>query len=264
MVGQDVPTNTWKHQRQDHVMTCDTSSLRDPHCNCLSTIHCIWENWPYCICSINTSILWPQQPGIKAFLASQTSRNPFLSTTLVWRTKFETHGYPFSEDYSCQADPETHSSISRAHKCAQRLCSCLRWRNSKEEICDSNFIPEASFIPKLAKSGWGRVWVWSSTGWTYNPMQRRSLHQSNLWLELLMSKEESHIMTSLKDTKSVTPLTTETNPTIFELWVGFFFPQENNVNLFYFSQNKLKTKFVHLNCIALPFSYVICHPLAAI
>ena len=175
----------------------------------------------------------------QTFLASQTSRNPFLSTTLVCRTKFETHGHPFSEDYSCQADPETHSSISRAHKCAQRLCSCLCWRNSEEEICDSNFIPEASFIPKLAKSGWGRVRVWSSTGWTHNPMQRRSLHQSNLQLELLMSKEENHIMTRLKDTKAMTPLTTKTNPAFLNLWVGFFsfffFGHENNVNLFYFS-----------------------------
>ncbi|RVW93296.1 Auxin-responsive protein SAUR21 [Vitis vinifera] len=27
--------------------------------------------------------------------------------------------YNTSEDYSCQADPETHSSICRAHKCAK-------------------------------------------------------------------------------------------------------------------------------------------------
>ena len=87
MVGQDVPTNIWKHQRQDLVMPCDMSFLRDPdpHCNCLFIIHSIWENWPYCICSINTSILWAYPPGIKAFLASQTSRNPFLATTLVWK-----------------------------------------------------------------------------------------------------------------------------------------------------------------------------------
>ncbi|RVW93209.1 Auxin-induced protein 10A5 [Vitis vinifera] len=38
------------------------------------------------------------------------------------------------EDYSCQADPETHSSISGVHKCAERPCSCLCWRNSEEEI----------------------------------------------------------------------------------------------------------------------------------
>ncbi|MBA0605756.1 hypothetical protein Godav_018296 [Gossypium davidsonii] len=34
----------------------------------------------------------------------------------------------------------------------QRPLSCLCWRSRKEEICCSNIIPEASFIPEFVES----------------------------------------------------------------------------------------------------------------
>ena len=206
MVGHNEPESISQYECYQNLIIlweakpCDplwVISLKGPHCRSLFITHSTWEYWPYSICSINIPTLWVYTHQVSKLSFIPNSLKSFLTIT-VWETKFETHGNPFSEDYSCQADPETHSSISGVHECAEKPCSCLCWRNSEEEICDSNFILEASFIPKLAKSGWGRVRVWSSTWWSHNPVQRRSLHWSNLQFELLISKEKILKMVGLK------------------------------------------------------------------
>ncbi|KAL6346483.1 hypothetical protein AAG906_000101 [Vitis piasezkii] len=58
------------------------------------------------------------------FLTCMVAKDITLEDNLSALTFGTVITYNTSEDYSCQADPETHSSISRAHKCAQRLCSC--------------------------------------------------------------------------------------------------------------------------------------------
>jgi hypothetical protein len=102
------------------------------------------------------------------------------------------NGNPIDGDSECEAKAAENSfsknqdGLSHKHWCPKRPLCSLCWR-IQEEVCDSNCLLELPFIPRLAKPGWGRIWIWTSHGRSHYSMQWRILHQFNFSSKLLIS-----------------------------------------------------------------------------
>jgi hypothetical protein len=93
------------------------------------------------------------------------------------------NGFPFTCYYKDISNSETSNiKICRSEK---GLCSSVCWRET-EAVYNPSVILEPTFISRLVKSSWGRVWIWSSHGWTHHSLHRRCLPTYNFLLEWTM------------------------------------------------------------------------------
>ena len=99
------------------------------------------------------------------------------------------HGFSFALDdgFSCQTNYETATSCQKPvsssnGRCSKRLFCGLCWGESEAAVCGSDILLEPSFVSGLVKSGWGRVWVRPSHGWSHHSLQNSQLHRTHFSL----------------------------------------------------------------------------------